>query len=98
MPPINTKNNVTTYAKITSSTSVQDLIAENGNRVGLFLYNSSTQPLYVRIDADATTSDYTFIVPSNSLYEMPYEYFTDKVTGIWPSVDGFVTVTEIADS
>lgn len=98
MPPINTKNNVTTYAKITSSITAQDLIAENGNRVGLYIYNASSQPLYIRIDATATTTDYTLIIPSNTLYEMPYEYFTDKVSGIWGTADGYAMVTEIADS
>ncbi len=96
MPAINLNNATTTYAKIAASASVVDLIAENGNRVGLFIANNSTNILYIRIDADATTSDYTFALASNTIFTMPLNYFTDKVTGIWDGTNGFARVTQIA--
>lgn len=96
MPPINLRNSTTTYSSVNASTNVQTLVVENGSRVGLMIFNASTANLYLRIDADASTSDYFVKLPSNALYEMPRNYFTDKVTGIWDAVDGSAKITEIS--
>ncbi len=98
MPPINTKNAVTTFNSIAASTTVATLAAENGRRVGLLIHNAAATSLYVLIDGDATTSNFTFIIAAGGFYEMPYEYFTDKVTGILGSGTGDVKVTEISDN
>ncbi len=96
MPPINTNNASTSYTKVTSSATVVDLVAENGRRVALMIYNKSTAALYIRIDANATLTDFTLIIPSESYYEMPIGYYTDKITGIWVAANGYATVTEIS--
>jgi len=98
MPPINNNNAITSYAKVASSATVVDLVAENGNRVGLMIYNASTANLFIRIDADASLTDYAIKITSNGYYEMPLGYFTDKVTGIWDAANGFAYVTEIRDN
>ena len=96
MPAINLNNSDTVYATVTSSASVQTLIAENGNRVGLYIHNASTAILYIKVDGDATTSNYTAKLEAGALYEMPRNYFTDQVTGIWASANGQANVTEIS--
>lgn len=97
MAALNTKNAVTAYTKISASASVVDLVAENGNRVGLMIFNDAAANLFIRIDANATLTDYNLKIPAYTLYEMPYEYFTDKVTGIWDAATGTAKVTEIKD-
>jgi len=96
MPPININSAITEYSKVASNAAeAVTLIAEHGGRLGLMIYNGSTAILYCRIDGNATTSDYSFAIPANSLYEMPQGYFTDKVTGIWASENGSAFITQI---
>ncbi len=99
---INTKNAQSEYSNVTASTDPTLLVAENGNRVGLYIYNNSSATLKVLIGAlpeDATMSGttFSFIIGANSLYEMPYEYTTLKFTGIWASATGSANITEIKD-
>lgn len=95
MPPINFTNANTNYEKIAASATVVDICAEHGSRIGLMIYNSSTSSLYCRVDGTASLTDYSFIVPPASSYEMPIQYYTDKVTGIWGAANGHAFVTEI---
>lgn len=95
MPPLNFNHSGTAFAKIASSTTVQDLVVENGHRTGLYIYNNSTANLFVRIDGDATLTDFSFMIPANTLYEMPNSYFSDRLSGIWATANGFAHITEI---
>ena len=95
MPAINLNSSDTTYTSVASSATVVDIVAENGNRVGLMIFNDSTAVLYLRIDGAATTSDYTIKLAAGAFYEMPRGYFTDKVTGIWAAENGSAKITEI---
>ena len=98
MLPINLKNAITRFEKVSASTDVQTLAPENGSRVGLMVYNFSTAAiLYLGIDRDATTTEFSVKMRPGSFYEMPFEYFTAKVTGIWDVAEGYAQVTEISD-
>jgi hypothetical protein len=97
MKPINNNNAITHYTNVPASTDVQTLIEENGSRVGLLIYNSSMEALYIRFEESASYNDFTLKIEANGLYEMPLNYFTGKVTGIWNDEDGFATITEIED-
>jgi hypothetical protein len=98
MLPINLKNAITRFEKVSASTDVQTLAPENGSRVGFMVYNYSTAAiLYLAVDRDATTSEFTVKMRPGSFYEMPFEYFTAKVTGIWDVAEGYAQVTEISD-
>lgn len=99
---INTKNAISTYTSIDASTDPVVLVAENGRRVGLCIYNASSAALKVLIgsldeDAEMTADDYSFVIPANGFYEMPMEYTTLKYRGIWASATGVAKVTEIKD-
>jgi hypothetical protein len=96
MAGINLNSSDTVFTTVASSATVVNLVAENGNRVGLYIHNASTAILYIKVDGDATTTNYTVLIPANALYEMPRRYFTDKVTGIWASVNGQANITEIS--
>ena len=78
--------------------TAQVLAAESGKRVGLMIYNGSSNNLYCLIDGIATTSAYSFKLIPGAYYEMPKEYYTDKVTGIWDGTNGTAKVTEIKRS
>ena len=99
---MNFKNAITSHAAIDASDTPVDLIAENGNRVGLMIYNASSSKLYVLVGNESLTvssSLFSFVVPANSLYEMPAEYYTTQCTGIWEtSPTGKAQVTEIIDN
>lgn len=88
-------NSVTRFTKVNASDSVQELAPESGHREGLMICNASTNNLYCKIDGDADVDDYSFKLIPGAFYEMPLEYYTDKVTGIWDGSDGFAAVTEI---
>lgn len=99
---INTKNAISVYSNVPAATSATLLAAENGNRVGLYIYNNSSAALKVLIgslpeDATMTSSEFSFIIAANSLYEMPFEYTSLKFTGIWASATGSANITEIKD-
>lgn len=98
MPPINLKNALTRHVRIAALTESQVFALENGNRVGLMVYNDSVEStLYLAVDRDATTELFTVRLRPGSLYEMPFEYFTAKVTGIWDDAEGYAQITEISD-
>ena len=98
MPPINLNSDQTNYQNIPSSTSAQTFVADNGNRVGLMIYNNSTANLYIAVNFTATTSDFSIKMAPNGYYEMPRGYYTDEVTGIWDAAEGSALVTEIITS
>jgi len=98
MPPINLKNALVRSERIAASTSSQIFANENGNRVGLMIYNHSVEStLYLAINQDATTELFAVRLRPGSLYEMPFEYYTTKVTGIWNDAEGYAQITEISD-
>lgn len=98
MPPINLKNATTVYTKVAASLTAVPLVAETARREGLYIYNDSTGILYIRVDGDASSTEYTIRIPSQGFYEMPANYFTDAVTGAWDVANGYAHVTEIQGS
>lgn len=91
----NRLNSITRFTKINASDSVQELAPESGHREGLMIFNESTNTLYCKVDGAADVDDFSFKLIPGAYYEMPLEYYTDKVTGIWDGTDGFALVTEI---
>jgi len=101
MHPINTKNAISSITSVNNSTDPVLLAAENGNRVGLLIYNNSTLNsiyIYVNWTEDTSNNDYSFVIPPQSLYEMPYNYTTLNYYGRWSSGgEDTAKVTEISD-
>jgi len=95
MKPINNKNATTRYTKVQAGIVAQTLVEENGNRVGLLIFNNSPETLYVKFENEATYTDFTLKIDPNGLYEMPLNYFTGKISGLWDDQTGFAMITEV---
>jgi len=84
---------ITSTAISTSSFTIHN--ATTG-RKGITIYNDSANVLYVAFANAATTSAYTFQLPSQTLYECPAPaLYTGKITGISLTAAGNVRVTEL---
>lgn len=83
-----------TITTVPSSITSQTFAVANANRLGLTVYNDSTQPLYLKLGATAGTSSYTIRMQPKSYYEVPYGY-VGRVDGVWLAADGNALVTEL---
>lgn len=80
---------------VTSSTSVQTLLAANANRLGATIYNGGSKDLWVKFGSGASSSSYTVKMVKDAYYEVPYGY-TGIITGIWDtSPSGSALMTEM---
>lgn len=75
-----------------SSTSVT-LLAANANRRAFFVFNDSTQILYVSFTATSTAAAYSVKLFPNSCITSDFIY-TGIISGIWASANGAAKVTE----
>ncbi len=82
--------------QVASSASSVTLKASNASRRGLSIFNDSTQTLYLKLGATASTTSYTVQVPSQGFYELPQVVYTGVIDGIWASANGNAYVTEIS--
>lgn len=83
-------------SNVASSASSVMLFASNEFRRAIVIYNDSTQVLYVKFGATASTSSFTFPLPAAALYEsQPGEMYTGRIDGIWASANGTARLTEI---
>jgi hypothetical protein len=65
------------------------------NRKGLYVCNSTTVDLDLKLDSGASLTDYNIKVPSNYLYEFPLPVWLGKVTAIFSTTgSGLVQVTQ----
>lgn len=85
-----------TLANVASSASNVTIIASNASRKGAIVQNDSTQVLYLKFGATATSSSYTVKMSAGDYYEFPQPVYTGIVDGIWASSNGSARVTEIA--
>lgn len=83
-----------TLANVASSATNVTLQAANTSRKTLTVFNDSTQVLYVKHGATASTTSYTTQVGPLQLYELPQPVYTGIVDGIWASANGNARVTE----
>lgn len=92
--------NASTYTKrrsIASDTNSQTLAYADPDRVGLTIFNSSTQDLYVLLQDDPAAapsdSNCTVIIATDAYYEVPFGW-RGQVHGAWASANGTAQVTE----
>jgi hypothetical protein len=83
-----------TLSNATSSASNVTLIASNGARKGLTIFNDSTAILYVKFGTTASTTSFTVKMTGGAYYEMPTPVYTGIVDGIWDSANGAARITE----
>lgn len=83
-------------ASINDSDTVQTLIASRNARKGFYIWNNSTEILYVKFGAAATVDDWTIRLDPDTFYEAPMLAYTGIVTGIWANdALGNAKVTEV---
>lgn len=78
-----------------SATNVT-LLAANVARVGACVYNDSTEFLFLKLGATATTSSFTVRMSPQGYYEVPYGY-AGIIDGIWGADgSGSARITELS--
>lgn len=83
-----------TQTSVSSSATNVTLLAANTSREGATLYNDSTQICYVRLQATATSANFSVKMQPEDYYEVPAGY-TGIIDGIWASANGSMRVTEL---
>lgn len=91
------------FSTVASSASSVAIVANNPQRRGLTITNTSTAILYLNLlggTATATTA-HSIQIASNGRYDLPAfegngntECYTGAITGIWASANGQANVTE----
>lgn len=92
IPPIAQTSSV---SSVPSSDTSVTLLAANSNRKGATFYNDSTSALYLKMGSTASDVSFTLKMAPHSYFEMPLPCYTGIIDGIWVSVDGAVSVTEL---
>lgn len=93
MASIDLRSTTGTTSSVSSSATSVTILAANSNRVGWSVWNESTQILYIKCGATATTSDYTVQVAASAYFEQAFGY-VGRVDGLWASANGSARVTE----
>lgn len=87
----------TTGAKtnVASSASSVTILASNASRLGMTVYNDSTQVLYLDLTGGtASSSSYSVQLAAGAFYVLDPPFYTGLITGIWASANGNARVTE----
>lgn len=84
-----------TLTNVAISTTTAVLLPANAARRKFHIHNAASKDLYVAFDATATTSAFTFVVPSNSHYESDINDYTGVISGILIAGSGSARITEI---
>jgi hypothetical protein len=86
-----------TLSNVASSATNVTLLASNSARKGAAIYNDSTQNLYLKLGATASTSSFTVLLVAGAYYELPTtSVYTGIIDGIWASANGSARVTELS--
>ena len=87
--------NTATLANVADSATSVTLQASNTARKGWACFNDSTEILYIKFGATASTTSFVAAVPASGLYEMPMPIYTGIIDGIWAAnASGSARVTE----
>lgn len=95
LPTKETRSATPTQSSVASSATNVTVLALNANRLGATVYNDSTQILYLKLGATASTTSHTIQMAAGSYYEVPFAY-TGIIDGLWASANGNARVTEVA--
>jgi len=83
-----------TVTSVNDTASSTTLLALNTSRLGASFFNDSTEILYLKCGATASTTSFTAKVGVGQYYELPFNY-TGIIDGIWAAnAAGAVRVTE----
>lgn len=83
-----------TLANVASSASSVTVFAASAAVKGRAVYNDSTQVLYLKFGATASTTSYTVQLASGDYFEFPQPLYGGVVDGIWAAANGAARTTE----
>lgn len=69
------------------------LIDENVDRVGLYVFNDSPQPLYLKYGLSGSTEDFTHMVYAYTLHVVEEPVYTGSMWGVWALSTGSAHLT-----
>lgn len=82
-----------TLANVASSASSVTVFAASATARGRTVYNDSSQILYLKFGATASTTSFTAQLAAGAYYEFPQPCYGGLVDGIWASANGSARVT-----
>jgi hypothetical protein len=88
-----TRPTTATTANVASSNTNVTLFAASSSTNARLVYNDSTQVLYLKFGATASTSSYTVQIASQGYYEFPQPVYDGQVDGIWAAANGNARLT-----
>lgn len=87
-------SNSATLSNVSASASSVTLLNANPSRAGSSVMNDSSNILYIKLGATASTSSYTVKVLAGGYYETPFNYL-GRIDGIWDGTNGAARITEL---
>ena len=84
-----------TLANVASSATNVTLQASNTSRLWFTCHNDSSQVLYIKFGATASSTSFNIRLDSQMYYEMPGPLYTGIIDGIWVSANGSARVLEL---
>ena len=82
-----------TLANVSSSATSVAVFAATAYANGRTVYNDSTQVLYLKYGATASSTSYTVQLAAGAYYEFPQPVYSGEVDGIWASANGNARTT-----
>lgn len=79
---------------IASTIGAVTLAASQTKRVALSIYNASTNPMFMKLGAGASTASYTLMMVGSGYYELPRPIYNGIITGIWQTANGSAYISE----
>jgi len=70
---------ISTVSRVTASATAVTLAAANSIRVGLIIYNDSTEDLYVKFGSSASSTDFTYFVSPSAAKGVPASFLTASI-------------------
>lgn len=86
--------NTPTLANVAGSVTTVTLLAANAARRTAIFYNDSTSDCYVKYGATASTTSFTYYLPSLGTLSIDGNEYAGLIAGIWISAVGNMRVTE----
>lgn len=84
-----------TLSNVASSASNVTLLSANTARTGAAVFNDSTEALYLKYGATASTSSFVVKMAAAAYFEFPVPVWTGRVDGLWDAANGSARVTEV---
>jgi len=79
---------------VASSATNVTLLAANTARKAASIYNDSTQVLYIKYGATASTTSYKTQIAAGAYFEFPQPCYAGIVDGIWAAANGNARISE----